>query len=360
MVVRFCYRKSGDSEWKDLLTGYGSKTITYDAQGNPTNYLGNALTWSKGRQLKSFGTTTYTYNANGIRIGKVVDGVTHTYQVEGDKILCEQYGTTTITPIYDNEDSICGILYNEEPYFFVKNLQGDVIAITNKSAEVLARYTYDAWGKVLSVTDASGVEITASDHIAHQNPYRYRSYYYDTETELYYLQSRYYDPVVGRFVNADEPILLGAGENHLRYNFYVYVENDPVANVDLWGYVRINIKWLGTAVDVILWLIPALYTTSVIWKKVSKKANKLKSFGDKLITAGKKLFKRFDDRLYAAFAKSSTYRFVKTIGVLVGFASVFSSVGDIVQYLIDVLDGKWDGYLDTKRIRPKFDFSKDY
>ncbi len=229
-----------DSNWKDLLTGYGSKTISYDAQGNPTNYLGVPATWSKGRQLMSIGGVSYTYNANGIRTGKVVNGVTYTYQVEGSKILNEQYGSTTITPIYDNEDSVCGILHNETPLFFLKNLQGDVIAITNKQGEVLARYTYDAWGKVLSVTNASGVEITAASHIAHKNPYRYRGYYYDIDTGLYYLQSRYYDPAVGRFMNADDAQFLGVSETVLGYNLLAYCENDPVNMVDMAGFAAIN------------------------------------------------------------------------------------------------------------------------
>ena len=79
----------GNDQWKDLLTGYGSQTIAYDAQGNPTSYLGHTLTWEKGRQLKSFDNITYTYNANGIRTGKTVNGIEHVYMLDGSKILRE-------------------------------------------------------------------------------------------------------------------------------------------------------------------------------------------------------------------------------------------------------------------------------
>ena len=114
-------------------------------------------------------------------------------------------------------------------------------------------------------------------------------------------------------------------------------------NGTMYFYVKINIKWLSYAVDAILWLIPALYAVSKIWKSVSKTASKLVSFGKKLISVGKTLFKRLDNRLYCAFAKESTYRIVKTIGKLAGIISIISSPGSIVQYLIDILDGKWDG-----------------
>lgn len=180
------------------------------------------------------------------------------------------------------------------------------------------------------------------------------------ETGFYYLQSRYYDPMVGRFLNADDVMFLGATGTVLSTNLFAYCENSPTSNIDLWSYVKINIKWLGSAIDLIIWLIPTLLTISRIWSTVSKSANKLVSFGNKLISVGKQLFKRFDDRLYCAFARESTYRIVKTIGVLAGIITVISSIGNVVQYLIDILDGKWDGYFDTKRFNPKFDLTKDY
>ena len=116
------------------------------------------------------------------------------------------------------DGTVCGIKHNGTAYYFYKNLQGDVIAITDDTGETVARYTYDAWGKVLTVTDANGTAITDINHIANINPFRYRSYYYDTETELYYLQSRYYNPEVGRFINGDnEQSLLSEGLGCIGY-----------------------------------------------------------------------------------------------------------------------------------------------
>ena len=163
----------GDSAWKDLLTGYGGQTISYDAQGNPTSYLGHTLTWEKGRQLKTFDGNTYTYNANGIRTSKTVDGAEHKYILEGTKILRETWCGVSLEPLYDNEENVCGIMYLGKAYYFRKNLQGDVIAITDKDGQTVARYTYDAWGVSAIVQDVT------EDAIATVNPYRYRSCCYD-------------------------------------------------------------------------------------------------------------------------------------------------------------------------------------
>ena len=223
----------GNAVWKDLLTQVGTganSTITYDANGNPTTYLGHTLTWEKGRQLKKFDSIEYTYNANGIRTSKKGNGVLHTYTIDGTKILRETWGENTLVPLYDNEDSVCGVLYNSVSYYFVKNLQGDVIAITDANGAVVARYTYDAWGVPTIKEDTSGC------NIATVNPFRYRGYYYDAETNLYYLQSRYYDPEVGRFINADDIDWLDVSNIPLSWNWFAYCNNSTVNGGDYNGH----------------------------------------------------------------------------------------------------------------------------
>ena len=219
----------GDTTWKDLLTGFDGKTIEYDAQGNPTTYLGHTLAWEKGRQLKSFDNIEYTYNANGIRTSKTVGGVKHTYTLDGTKILRETWGSNTLIPLYDNEDSVCGILYNSVPYYFIKNLQGDIIAIVDKDARTVARYSYDAWGVCTVTQDSVG--------ITNVNPFRYRGYYYDEEIELYYLQSRYYDACVGRFINCDNFELISLEFSSASTNLSSYCKNNPINNIDATGNV---------------------------------------------------------------------------------------------------------------------------
>ena len=224
-----------DSTWKDLLISCDGQSITYDAQGNPTSYLGHTLTWEKGRQLKSFDNTQYTYNANGIRTSKTVNGIVHTFVLDGTKILKESWGSNTIIPMYDNEDNVCGIIYNDVPYYFFKNLQGDVIAIVDKDAQTVAKYSYDAWGVCTIAQDSSDC------NIASVNPFRYRGYYYDSEIGFYYLQSRYFNPSVGRFINADEIANLGVGRSIPCFNLFTYAENTPISMIDENGYAAINI-----------------------------------------------------------------------------------------------------------------------
>ena len=224
----------GDTVWKDRLTAYDGQAIVYDAQGNPTSYLGHTLTWEKGRQLKSFDGIQYTYNASGIRTSKTVNGVTHTYTMDGTKILKEAWGGNTLVPLYDNEDSVCGVIYNGEPFYFFKNLQGDILAIADKNAQVVAKYSYDAWGVCTVEQD------TSTAGIASVNPFRYRGYYFDAEIGMYYLQSRYYDPAVGRFVNADETLFLGASTLAYSYNLFEYCGNQPTNDSDESGNVSIG------------------------------------------------------------------------------------------------------------------------
>ena len=218
----------GDTNWKDKLTSYNGQNITYDNLGNPLSYRGMTMSWT-GRQLNSItnnGTTSnYLYNADGIRTRKTVGSVTTDYFLDGSTILAEKTGNNVIWYIYDSDGEILGFTYNGTPYYYLKNQQGDVIKVVDASMNVVASYTYDAWGKVLSSTGS----------MANTNPIRYRSYYYDTETGFYYLQSRYYDPETGRFLNADGQ--LGYSGHITAYNLFCYCNNNPIRYIDTTGNV---------------------------------------------------------------------------------------------------------------------------
>ena len=248
-----------DGTWKDMLISYDGQSITYDAQGNPLTYLGSTLTWEKGRQLKTFSNTekrlncSYTYNANGIRTSKTVNDVRHTYTLDGTKILRETWPgidenqvefTNYLIPLYDNEENVSGILYNDVPYYFLKNLQGDIIAITNHYGKTIARYAYDAWGRCTVIADPND---TVAVNIATVNPFRYRGYYYDADSNMYYLQSRYYDPILSRFVNADEPAIINCIDNEMGGNLYTYCVNGVINFADTNGMDAI---WLQASKSV--------------------------------------------------------------------------------------------------------------
>ena len=259
-----------DTIWKDKLIKVGTQSITYDAQGNPTSYLGHTLTWEKGRQLKSYDTNTYKYNKDGIRISKTVNGVEHKYVLDGTNIVKETWGSNALVPLYDLDGTVCGINYNGTAYYFYKNLQGDVIAITNDVGTVVAKYVYDAWGKCTVTADTSGV------NIATINPFRYRSYYYDIEIELYYLQSRYYDAGVGRFINADDCLEICCQIDFININLYSYCINNPLNGIDNDGYGIATIiagaaigGLLGAGCEVLLQLLQGRTFKTLDWWSIS-------------------------------------------------------------------------------------------
>ena len=284
----------GDAAWKDLLTKVGDQVITYDAQGNPTSYLGHTLTWEKGRQLKTFDNNTYTYNANGIRTSKTVGGIKHTYTLDGTKILRETWNGNELVPMYDNEESICGIFYNGTPYYFQKNLQGDIIGITDQNGAVKARYSYDAWGVCTIAQDNSEIGIATI------NPYRYRGYYFDAEIDMYYLQSRYYDANVCRFMNSDTPEMVKLQiDNQFNIpNLFCYCNNDPINNTDETGYGGADalLKAVKTAFDIIVGVNDmaeaAKYTEREI-KKVRKSTKKVRDRLKEILLMPKKLQKNW-------------------------------------------------------------------
>ena len=239
-----------NSSWRDLLTAYNGHTITYDKIGNPLSYYNGrsyTLRWEMGRQLLSSRvnsrTVYYDYNKDGIRIKKNVSGrYTDRYILDGSKVIGMERTKSGSSVkdvyhfIYDEMgniwEAVCYIGGSTTPvrYFYRTNAQGDVKQIVDSNYNVVAYYAYDAWGKPLAVLDGNDNPITDSSHFAIVNPFRYRGYIYDTETGFYYLQSRYYDPEIGRFINADG--LIGANSDMATYNLFAYCGNNPVVRYD--------------------------------------------------------------------------------------------------------------------------------
>ena len=238
--------------WGDLLISFNGQSIAYDGIGNPGTWNGSALTW-QGRRLMSYGSNTYTYNADGIRTSKTVNGVKHIYHLAGTQILDEEWteGNTRhlMVYVYDASGQPIGIshytyngtIVSENYYLLVSNIQGDIIGIYDSNGTRVVTYVYDAWGRILSTTG------TGANTIGVYNPFRYRGYYYDTETSLYYLNSRYYDPNVGRFLNADGYI--NANGDLLGFNMFAYCGNNPVCNCDCRGTCPHRPNYLGDCID---------------------------------------------------------------------------------------------------------------
>ena len=189
-----------------------------------------SFTWQNGRQLAGISkdglTTSYAYNASGIRTEKTVNGVTTEYYLDGSTIVAEKTGTDIIWYLYDGM-GLAGFELNGTSYYYVYNGQGDIIGILDSSGTQVVSYVYDSWGKLVSISGSQ------AETIGEVNPFRYRGYYYDTETGLYYLQSRYYDPEVGRFLNIDS--VMGVNGDIHTYNLFAYCGNNPVCRADSGG-----------------------------------------------------------------------------------------------------------------------------
>ncbi len=242
----------------DRLIQYNGETFEYDIFGNPLNYKGKKLEWQYGKRLVKYGDLEFAYDGYGRRIKK--DNIVYTYDSNGT-LLKQTDGEDTLEFIYDN-GGLCGFKHitnetneavetNETHYIYRKNIQGDITAIINEEGNEVARYSYDAWGNHAAL-DADGNDIIDPKHIGLLNPFRYRGYYYDDETGLYYLQTRYYDPEIGRFISQDDVSYLDP-EHINGLNLYAYCLNNPVMMTDPDGTIPKWLKWLffGLAVAVI-------------------------------------------------------------------------------------------------------------
>ena len=225
-----------NAQWKDQLTAIDKNTpnekqLTYDAMGNLKTYDGFEYTWQKGGQLAGISSSsfdaTYKYDYTGLRASKTVDNVTAKYLWAGDLLMSQSDGTNTLSWSYGPGGGMIGFALNGVPYFYLRNLQGDVTGIYDEDGVVVAKYSYDAWGNILDIWNANGY--TVGD----VNPIRYRGYYWDVETGYYYCQSRYYNPEWCRWISSDA--FLDTGDGILSTNMYAYCHNDPVNLVDPGG-----------------------------------------------------------------------------------------------------------------------------
>ena len=265
-----------DGTQVDRLASFGGKAITYDANGCVNTYDDWTYTWTKGRltkrvrgtRLSGIDTYTYTYDAYGRRTSKnyrfmkgtqalaaymISSSTNYTYDASG-RLIREQYteifndlssNSREIIYLYD-ENGVIGVMYSyngstSAAYFYRRNLQGDVTAIYNSSGSKVGEYAYDAWG---NCTILSG----ASNDLVSNNPIRYRGYYLDSETGLYYLNARYYSPQWRRFISPDSTDYLDP-ESVNGLNLYAYCSNDTTK--DKQGYISTSVSTISSSTSVL-------------------------------------------------------------------------------------------------------------
>ena len=183
-----------------------------------------------GRELATYSDGTnnisFKYNERGIRTSKIVNNIETKYYLEGKNIIFEDRNGTVLYYIRNGEE-LLGFIYNNNTYYYHKNIFGDIIGIFDNNYNEIVKYTYDSWGNILNIIDTSNINLSTI------NPYRYRSYYYDNETNLYYLNSRYYNPLWKRFINVDNR--LSPTGQLVEHNLFLYSNNNPIKYIDSKG-----------------------------------------------------------------------------------------------------------------------------
>ena len=213
-----------NNNWKDQMTSVNGQTVTYDENGNLLQYGNRHFVWNKGNQLvRIWGggiDVVYKYDSQGRRISQRMGSNFTKYYYAGDLLVREVTGLNTTDYLYDAQGNAIGFKFNNLIYYYIHNQLGDVIGLTDESGEIVAEYSYDAYGNMVSCT---GIGIGV-------NHFLYRGYYYDYHTGLYFLGSRYYKPEWRRFISSD--CLFVSGDVINGSNMYAYCNGNPVSYVD--------------------------------------------------------------------------------------------------------------------------------
>ena len=288
-------------QWADLLTSFDHHAILYEGQsdiddnvisGNPIQYYNGTswrFSWAKDRQLISATdednsiNINYAYDIDGIRNSKTVGNVTYNYNTLNGLVIRQEWGNESLDFIYDENGQPFAMIHtapNENTetetetetgtgsnvksiFYYILNCEGDVVGLMDQIGNMIAEYEYDPWGKLLDITPWGSLpgENEWYLSVAEMNPLRYRGYYYDTETGFYYLQTRYYDPAICRFINADS-IAVTDSTDLLGSNMFAYCENNPIGSIDPDGLTT-KVLSVDTSCDHVDPFGTAYYSTSI-------------------------------------------------------------------------------------------------
>ena len=239
IVKKGDYTLTYDSNIKDRLVSFNGTKIEYDSSNplNPRKYGSNTYQF-EGRRLVRWlyggGYYDYVYNDEGLRIKKTdYRGITWNYIYDGNKLIREKSINNTLDFLYDEYDNLYGFIKdNSEKYLYIRDQLQNIIGITDINGKIVVKYSYDAWGAIKSIID------TSSSGIGKLNPFRFKGYYYDNESSMYYCKTRYYVPQWGRWLSPDSIEYLNP-ESINKLNLYTYANNNPVIYYDPDGHMAL-------------------------------------------------------------------------------------------------------------------------
>ena len=250
-------RGTFDSTWKDQLLTWNGVSMTYDAIGNMVKKGNTTYTWTQGRKLSTVNNgkkIQYFYDHTGRRARKTVDGVTTDFRMAGELLMSQKAGDVTTYFSYDSAGNLIGMSAGSNRYFYTRNAQNDITGLIDENGTSVVQYQYDSWGKLLGITGS------LASTIGKRNPFRYRGYYYDDETGMYYLQSRYYDPEIKRFICADDTKILQEQMDLCNKNLYAYCDNNPIIKKDVTGEVGFWSVAIGAVTNIAVSGLTAILT----------------------------------------------------------------------------------------------------
>lgn len=277
------------------LINFNGNTVAYDDNGNLSSYNNATYNWNNGKLASvSIGNDSYKYqyNSNNIRTGKTVNGVNTIYTLNDSTITSETDGTNRLVFFYNSRNELVYMTLNNDVYYYEKNRQNDIIGIVDSNNNEVVKYAYDSWGKLLSISG------TLANTVGIKNPFRYRSYYFDTETGLYYLQSRYYNPEWRRFISKDAI----ADSSTSNINLYQYCDNNPVMYTDPSGNATVY------TIDTLNSYLRQLQAYALFYTK-----NNIHDANIKVIQYIRRL--RYNDWKWALSADQIDYTFVESVSL---------------------------------------------
>ena len=273
VIMSFAY----GSAWKDQLTAMtvdGTiRNFTYDANGNLLNDGKYTYSWTKGSLLEKVTgdglEAVYTYDASGIRTSKKVNGTTTEYLTAGGSVLSEKKNGVWQHYLYDGSGQLMAIRYKGADYYYIRDGLMSITGLVDASGGAVVNYRYDSWGKLISITGSM------AGTLGKDNPYRYKGYYYDDETGMYYLKSRYYQPEICRFISADTIEVLDCQGDLNDKNLYAYCDNNPVMRVDTGGqiWITLGIMAAGGGIGMVIGAASSaitqyMFNGEINWKSV--------------------------------------------------------------------------------------------
>lgn len=247
-----------DTTIKDKLVRVADTNILYDDKNplNPKQYGDKTFGFEGRRLVKLESDKTkieYLYDDQGLRVEKILSsGKQYKYFYDNKNLICEITSDHRLDFLYDESGLLYGFIKNNsERYLYVKDSFQNILGIVNDAGRLLVKYKYNAWGEIQEIEDLSGSDLS------HINPFRFKGYYYDEESGMYYCKSRYYVPEWCRWLNADNPNYLDFKDVN-GVNLFSYCHNDPILGMDYDGRFGLGAILVAALVGAVISVISSV------------------------------------------------------------------------------------------------------